>query len=67
VGDRGLSKVLVDGREAKFLLDSTQGLIHGPITFTNRPIEVDVFLCDRTSNRLAEAPASPDVLGQNSK
>jgi hypothetical protein len=64
VGDRGVSKVLLDGKEAKFSLDSTQGVVHGPVTFSSRPVKVDLFLGDRSSGRLPEALAPPDVLGQ---
>ena len=67
VGDRGVSKVLVDGKQTKFSLDPTQGVVHGPVTFTSRPIKVELFISDRISGHLPEAPAPPDVLGQRSK
>jgi hypothetical protein len=67
VGDRGVSKVLVDGKEAKFFLDSTQGLVHGPITFSSQPVKVELFISERNSNRLPGAPAPADVLEQSSK
>jgi hypothetical protein len=34
------------------------------ITFTGRPLKLEVFCCERNENKLTEASTTPDVLGQ---
>ena len=63
VGDRGVKKVLVNGKDVAFCVDSNQRLAHGPVTFTSKPLKVEIFCGDRSADQIPEAPAPPDVLG----
>jgi hypothetical protein len=63
-GNYGVEKVLADGKESNFSLDSHQKVAHGMITFTGRPLKLEVFCCERNENKLTEASTTPDVLGQ---
>jgi hypothetical protein len=67
VGDRGVKKVLVDGKEARFLMDSSQHLVHGPVTFTHRAVKVQVLCSEPGSNLLPVRSAAPDPLGLKSE
>jgi hypothetical protein len=63
-GNYGVEKVLADGKEANFSFDPVQKIAHGTVTFTVRPLKLEVFCCDRNANKVAEAATTPDVLGR---
>ena len=60
----GVEKVLADGKEANFSFDPVQKIAHGTVTFTGKPLKLEVFCCDRNANKLSEASTMPDVLGR---
>ena len=57
---KGLQQVLVGGKPAPFYFDPAQGLTYGLVTFTSRPLTIEV-LCSRDgANHLPEKPAAAD-------
>ncbi len=64
VGRHGIQKTTVAGQQADFSFDPAQGLAHGPVTFTPKPVKIEVHCSPDRANGLPEKPvvAGPLVL-----
>jgi hypothetical protein len=54
----------VGGKQADFFYDPAQGLAHGDVTFTGKPLKIEVNCSPEKANALPEKPvaAAPLVL-----
>ncbi|MDI9372207.1 MAG: hypothetical protein QM840_04215 [Verrucomicrobiota bacterium] len=60
--NHGLQLVLAGGAPARFFFDPAQGLVHGQVTFTAKPLTLEAHYSVSGTNRLPHkvaAPASP--------
>lgn len=58
---RGIQGVTVGGKPAPFFFDRTHGVVHGTVTFTGEPLEMEVSCSQSSANGLPEkaVPAAP--------
>jgi hypothetical protein len=63
----GISQVMVGGRPASFFYDSTQGIAHGQVTFTNEPLKIEVLYSPNSVNQLPEKPVAAGPLAQRAR
>jgi len=54
--NRGIQSVRVGGQPASFCLDRAQGLAHGQVTFTAKPLLIEVLCSREGTNGLPEIP-----------
>ncbi len=59
---RGIQKVTIAGQPANFTFDPVQDLAHGTLTFTGRPVKVEVFCSPDGANALPEKAVTADPL-----
>ena len=52
----------VDEKPTNFFLDSSGGIAHGDVTFTHRPISVEVRFAPDSRSKLTTKMISPDDL-----
>jgi hypothetical protein len=62
-GNQGIDHVNVNGKPASFFFDPAQRLAHGPVTYTSRPLKIEVICSPGDDNKLPTRPATPDPLG----
>lgn len=55
----GIKMVVVGGKHADFYFDPAQGLAHGDVTFTAKPLKVEVHCAPRGGNELPEKTTTP--------
>jgi hypothetical protein len=60
--DRGIESIMVDGKPAKFFLDSSRVIAHGEVTFAARPVAVEVRFSPESRSKLTTKAISPDDL-----
>jgi hypothetical protein len=56
--NRGFQQVLVGGKRADFFYDLAQGLAHGTVTFTGKPLKVEVNCSPENANAMPEKPVA---------
>ncbi|MGZ5517594.1 MAG: hypothetical protein ACXWJX_07845 [Limisphaerales bacterium] len=61
--NQGIEQVKVNGKSASFSFDPAQRMAHGPVTFTSRPLKIEVNCSPDADNKLPTHPAAPDSLG----
>jgi hypothetical protein len=61
---QGIQQVVVGGKQADFFYDPAQGLAHGNVTFTGKPLKMEVNCSPQNANALPEklVTAAPLVL-----
>jgi hypothetical protein len=58
----GINRVVVDGKPAEFFFDPAQGLAHGAVTFTTKPLKIEVFYPTGGANKLPQRTVVADAL-----
>ena len=56
--NRGIQSVRVGGKPAPFCLDRAQGLAHDQVTFTAKPLLIEVLCSREGTNGLPEIPTA---------
>ncbi|MDD2474388.1 MAG: twin-arginine translocation signal domain-containing protein [Dysgonamonadaceae bacterium] len=54
----GIEKIVVEGETATFFIDSAQGIAHGTVTFTAKPLKITVYCSLDRINALSESSVS---------
>jgi len=62
VGRYGIQQVEVAGKPADFLYDPSQGLVHGQVIFTTKPLKIEVRCSPANANTLPGKPVAADAL-----
>ncbi|MDB6058574.1 MAG: hypothetical protein JWO95_2418 [Verrucomicrobiales bacterium] len=60
---QAIDHINVNGKPASFSYDPAQRMAHGPVTFTSRPLKIEVIYSSGDDNKLPTRPATPDPLG----
>jgi len=55
---RGLKDILIAGKPAPFYYDPSRGMVHGLVTFTSDPLQIEVHCSPDGGNRLPEKPVA---------
>jgi len=55
-GNQGIKELAVNGKQEPFFFDAAQGLVHGKVTFTSRPLKIEVLCSPNSANALSESP-----------
>jgi len=59
---QGIQQLLVGGKRAEFFFDPSQGLAHGDMTFTVKPLRIEVLCSANGANTLPEKAIVADAL-----
>jgi hypothetical protein len=62
--NQGIKQVKVNGKPASFFVDVAQRMVHGPVTFTARPLKIEVICSLDGEHKLPAQLAPPDALSQ---
>jgi hypothetical protein len=58
----GIQQVIVAGHRADFSFDPVQGLAHGPVTFTGKPLKIELLCAYDSAHGLPEKPVTANPL-----